>query len=384
MGKSVESTEESLSMAKEASAKGGKPPAKGESAASLRGQIEKVDREIVKLIEQRAKAAALLAKSDHQNGQMTPFSVVDEQLARVAEWHRGPLPTECVKTVFRELISGSRALEKRTRVAYLGPQYSYSHVATIQRFGSSVDQVPVASIAAVFEEVIHGQADFGLVPLQNSTDGRIADTFDMFTRLRVRICGEVQLAIHHCLLARGTRSEISEVYSRPQALSQCRNWIAKHLPGAQTKEVTSTSTAAEIAQAKNNAAAIASAQAGVHYGLDVLAENIEDNPGNVTRFAVISGSSAERTGKDKTAAMFEAPDRPGSLADSMVIFKKSRINLSWIESFPITRPEGGYLFFIELDGHESDARVKKALSLLNKKSLRMEVLGSYPRSEIAG
>ncbi|MEX2558474.1 MAG: prephenate dehydratase domain-containing protein, partial [Pirellulales bacterium] len=214
--------------------------------------------------------------------------------------------------------------------------------------------------------------------------GRIADTLDMFTRLRVRICGEVQLRIHHHLLGKCPRSEVTEVYSRPQALSQCRNWLIRHLPAARPIEVTSTSTAAQLAQNKQGAAAIASLQAGVHYGLEVLAENIEDNQANVTRFAIIGDESAARTGHDKTAAMFEVEHRPGSLADAMAIFKRNRLNLTWIESFPIPHQEGGYLFFIELDGHENEVRVRRALESLGKRALRLEVLGSYPRSQPVG
>lgn len=355
-----------------------KPAATG---GSTRAELERLDRELLKVINQRAKLSLELSK----HAENAPFALAadeaDQQLGRLREHHRGPLPIECVRAIFRELFSGSQALRDQKRVAFLGPAYSYSHLAALNRFGSSVEQVPVASIAAVFEEVNRGHAEFGVVPIENSTDGRVADTLDMFTRLRVRICGEVQLRIHHNLLGRSPRAEVSEVYSRPQALSQCRNWLARHLPAARTVEVTSTSTAAQLAHDKPGAAAIASIQAGVHYGLDVLAENIEDNQGNVTRFAVIGETSAPRTGHDKMAAMFEIEHRPGALADAMNIFKRDRLNLTWIESFPIARPQGGYLFFIELDGHESDAKVRRALGSLEKKALRLEVLGSYPRSD---
>jgi chorismate mutase/prephenate dehydratase len=239
--------------------------------------------------------------------------------------------------------------------------------------------VPVATIAAVFEEINGGQADHGIVPIENSTDGRVADTLDMFARLPVRICGEVQLRIHHNLLGKCARSEVKEVYSKPQALSQCRNWMARHLPAARTIEVTSTTTAAQLAQEKPGAAAIASLQAGVQYGLDVLAADIEDNPGNLTRFAVIGDETGPRTGNDKCALMFEVLHQPGALADAMNVFKRSRLNLTWIESFPIARPEGGYLFFVELEGHENDAKVRKAIRSLEKKTIRLEVLGSYAR-----
>ena len=238
--------------------------------------------------------------------------------------------------------------------------------------------MPVGSIAAVFEEVNRGQSDFGLVPVENSTDGRVADTLDMFTRLPVHVCGEVELEIHHFLLGKCLRTEIKEVYSRPQALSQCRNWLAKHLPAARMIEVTSTSTAAQLAAEKPGAAAIASLEAGVHYGLNILAEQIEDNPGNATRFVLIGDESAPRTGRDKTAMMFQIEHRPGTLAEAMNIFKRNRLNLTWIESFPIPGSERAYLFFVEMEGHETDSRVRRATMALERKTLRLEILGSFP------
>jgi chorismate mutase/prephenate dehydratase len=207
----------------------------------------------------------------------------------------------------------------------------------------------------------------------------VADTLEMFTRMPARICGEVQLRIHHNLLGKCGRAEVEEVYSKPQALSQCRNWLAKHLPTARLVEVTSTSTAAQLAGEKPGTAAIASMQAGVRYGLDVLAADIEDNKGNLTRFAVIGDETGPRTGKDKSAVMFEISHQPGALADAMNVFKRNRLNLTWIESFPIARPEGGYMFFVELEGHESDPRVRKAITALERKAVRLDVLGSYAR-----
>jgi chorismate mutase/prephenate dehydratase len=371
-------------MAKEPATSKEKKPSTA-SSAELRSQVDRMDRELLKLVNLRARAAARLTKQQATAGEARPsFDETEQQLERLLNLNRGPLPNDCVRAVFREVASGSQSLVQVTRVAFLGPAYSYSHVATLQRFGSGIEPVPVAGIPAVFEEVNRGHVTYGVVPIENSTDGRIADTLDMFTRLRVRICGEVQLRIHHNLLARCPRAEITEVYSKPQALSQCRNWLAKHLPGVRTVEITSTSTAAQLAQDKPGAAAIASVQAGVHYGLDVLAEHIEDNQANVTRFAVIGEDSAPRTGHDRLAIMFEVEHKPGGLADAINIFKRNRLNLTWIESFPIARPEGGYLFFIELDGHESEAKVRKALAALEKKALRLEVLGSYPRSQPVG
>jgi chorismate mutase/prephenate dehydratase len=372
-------------MARESSSEGGKKPpsaaakkkAAPTSPAKLRQQLDRLDRELLKLVNLHARLSGKIATAEPPAA--SPVGI-DPTIDALLTHNTGPLPNTTVRAIFRELLTGTRTLNRPERVGFLGPLYTYSHIAAMERFGSSVELVPVGSIAAVFEEVNRGHVDYGVVPVENSTDGRVADTLEMFTRLRVRICGEVQLRIHHTLLGRGPRADVTEVYSKPQALSQCRNWLARHMPETRMVEVTSTTTAAQLAQEKHGAAAIASRQAGVHYGLDVLAENIEDNPGNLTRFAVIGAASAARTGRDQTALMFEIPHRPGGLADSLAIFKRNRLNLSWIESFPIARPEGGYLFFVEFDGHESDARVRRALHSLEKKAVQLEVLGSYPRS----
>lgn len=346
--------------------------------------LERLDRELVALLNERARAAIEAEQAAKAAGSHVGYALPDELLAKVAELGAGPLSPEALQAVYRELVSGWRAATRKARVAFLGPAYTYSHIAALHYFGQSVEHVPVGSISAVFEEVTRGHAEFGVVPVENSTDGRIADTLDMFTRLRVRICGEVPLRIHHSLLGTGPRSGIVEVQSKPQALSQCRNWLARHLPGARLVEVASTVAAAQTAKTRPEIAAIAGAQAGTYYGLDVLAENIEDNAANITRFFVIGEASAAKTGGDKMSAMFEVPHKPGALADAMNIFKKAKLNLTWIESFPIARPEGGYMFFIELDGHETDVRVRKALKALEKKTLQLEVLGSYARSEPVG
>jgi chorismate mutase/prephenate dehydratase len=361
-----------------------KDPAKNPALAALRAKIDKIDRSLVAQMNERAKLAHKIGKIKEANGHQFYDPVREEAvLARAVEHSKGPLSPQCIQAVFRELISGSRALEKKMRVAYLGPAYTYSHLAAMHRFGQSVEYVPVASIGAVFEEVNRGHCDYGLVPIENSTDGRIADTLDMFTRLPVQICGEVNLPIHHCLLAKCARGDIQEVYSKAQPLSQCRNWLTRHLPQARTIEVTSTSTAAQLAKDKPGAAAIASAQAGVHQGLDILAENIEDQEGNVTRFAVIGHHPAIRSGRDKTSMMFEIPHEPGSLAEALAIFKRNQLNLTWIESFPIARPEGGYLFFVEFEGHQDDARVERATEQLMRRAVRLTTLGSYAKAATA-
>jgi chorismate mutase/prephenate dehydratase len=351
------------------------------SAASLKSRLERVDRDLVKLLNERAQLGKELFGQRAHDGQVVYSPARDsDEVDELLAGSRGPLPGPSLRAIFGEILAGTRAIGVELKVGYLGPAYSYSHLAALNRFGHSVELIPVGSISAVFEEVNRGQVQYGVVPIENSTDGRVTDTLEMFTRLPLRICGEVLLPIQHHLLAKCGRHELLEVYSKPQALSQCRKWLSKHIPTVRQVEVTSTSTAAKLAQDKPGAGAIASLQAGMHYGLNVLAEQIEDNPGNLTRFAVIGRSSAERTGRDRTALMFEIAHRPGALADAMSIFKRNRLNLTWIESFPIPQKPGSYLFFVELDGHETDIKVRRALEALRRRSLRLEILGSFPRA----
>jgi chorismate mutase/prephenate dehydratase len=361
-----------------------KKPA-GPSPAALRKELERLDRDLLKLISDRARTAQKLGALTLGDGSAaSSYQAAEEQeiLRRAIEANKGPLPEEAIRHIFREILGASRNLVKPIRVAYLGPKYSYSHLASIARFGDSPNLTPLATIKAVFEAVHLKQVEFGLVPIENSTDGRVVDTLDMFARLPTPVTGEVQLRIHHYLLGKCARSEVTEVYSKPQALSQCRDWLAKNLPQAKTIEMTSTALAAQIAADKPGAAAVASREAGMHYGLNVIDANIEDNKNNVTRFAVIGGDPPKRTGKDKTSLMFELAHKPGSLADAMLVFKKTRLNLTWIESFPMPNMKNEYLFFVELEGHRDEARVKSALASLARKTVRLEILGSYARASV--
>jgi chorismate mutase / prephenate dehydratase len=361
---------------KTADSSGGKR--KSPETSALLSKIHKIDEGLVQLLQERAKLVVEAGQIALPDKAELPSTLDDRSLEQLAAGTAGPLPERCVKTVLREVASGCRSLVRQPRIAFLGPLYSYSHLAAMHRFGQGVEFVPVGSIAAVFEEVHRKQSDFGLAPIENSTDGRVADSLDMFTRLRVRICGEVELRIHHTLLGKCPRTEVREVYSKPQAISQCRNWLAKHMPSARLIEVTSTSTAAQLAGEKPGAAAIASLQAGVRYGLEVLAECIEDNPSNTTRFAVIGDFVPPRTGNDRTAMLFQVEHQPGALADAMMIFKRNKLNLTWIESFPIPGTSRGYLFFVEMEGHETDPSLRRAVAALGRKALRLEILGSFP------
>jgi len=353
----------------------------------LRANIDKLDLHILKLINERAGLAAEIGrvKNDHGAEVFSP-SREEEVLKNVLEANKGPLDEATVRAVYREIMSGSRALQKVLKVAYLGPEYSFSHLAAVERFGQAVEFMRVGSIAAVFEEVNRGHADFGVVPLENSTDGRVADTLDMFLRLpQIKITAEVRLRIHHNLMANCEQQEIRRVYSKQQAMSQCRNWLSKNVPHASLHEVASTAVAAELAQREPGAAAVASRQAAVRYGLRILFENIEDSPHNETRFAVIGHQEGSKTGHDKTAIMFRIPHQPGSLVSSLDVFRQNKLNLTWIESFPSARmgkPE--YVFFVDFEGHTEDLKVKKAMSALQEHCEQLSVLGSFPIATISG
>ena len=269
---------------------------------------------------------------------------------------------------------------RRLQVAYLGPEYSYSHLATIKVFGDAHPMAAVASISAVFDSIVRGDSLMGVVPIENSTDGRVVDTLGMFVRVSIKICGEVLLPIHHNLLSRSPRESITEVYSKPQALSQCRGWLANHLPKARIIEISSTAAAAELAATKPGTAAVASIEAARQYSLDVIDASIEDNSNNVTRFAILGHEIPLPTGNDKTAILFQTEHRPGALADAMMIFKQAGLNLTWIESFPVPGTTAEYLFFVETVGHERDTKVSEAIEQLRAITIRLVVLGSYPKA----
>jgi chorismate mutase/prephenate dehydratase len=362
------------------------PPSADKVAANLKAlrvQIDKLDLQILELANKRAAIAGQIGKvkADY-GGEVFSASREEEVLNNVLNANKGPLEPVTIKAMFRELISGSRALQKVQKIAFLGPEYSYSHLAAIERFGEAVGYMRVGTISAVFEEVLRKHADFGVVPLENSTDGRIADTLDMFIRMpQIKICSEIRLRVHHHLLANCEQTEIRRVYSKAQALSQCRNWLSKNLPHASLHEVSSTADAARLVQTEPNVAAVASRQAGVRYGIRTLCSNIEDSPFNETRFAVVGSSDSAKTGNDKTAIMFQISHTPGALADVLNIFKANKLNLTWIESFPYREAKGEYVFFVDFEGHRDDPKVKKTLAALGDICDVVSVLGSFPLAQ---
>jgi chorismate mutase/prephenate dehydratase len=350
--------------------------------------MDRIDKELVALLNRRAEISLQIGQVKHSQGlEVWSPAREDEVIARALATSRGPLPEETLRLIYREMMSGSRALQSTLRVACLGPKYSYSHLASVSKFGESVEHVPVGSIAAVFEEVNRRHVQFGLVPLENSTDGRVADTLEMFVRLpSVKIRAEVWLRVHHCLLGRCEWGQVQRVYSKAQALSQCRHWISKNLPQARVIDVVSTAAAAEHASREEFAAAVASRAAGDALNLNVLAANIEDQPNNLTRFAVIGERSEQRTGKDVTTLMLRLKNEPNALAEVITPFGKKAINMTWIESFPIAEGQSSdrslsYLFFLDVEGHIDDERVKQTVAAIRKRCERLEILGSYPRGE---
>jgi chorismate mutase/prephenate dehydratase len=354
---------------------------------SLRTQIDKLDLQILKLVNERADSAAEIGSLKNETSADVFNPVREEEVIKnVLDASKGPLDEITIRAIFREIISGSRALQKIVKVAYLGPEYSYSHLAAVERFGHAVEYMRVGSIMSVFEEVNRSHVDYGVVPLENSADVGVSDTLEMFIRLpHLKICAEVQLRIHHNLLANCDQEQIRRVYSKPQALAQCRNWLSKNLPHADMKDVSSTAVAAQLAQQEPGAAAVASRQAAVKFGLRVLFSEIEDYPHNETRFAVIGHQEAARSGTDKTALMLRVPHNPGALMDALDIFRANKINLTWIESFPMRSDTGKaeFMFFVDFEGHVDDAKSKRALLALEKQCEQLVILGSFPVAVIS-
>jgi len=350
---------------------------------ALRVQIDKFDLQILDLLNKRSTVAVRIGKvKADQGGEVFSAAREEEVMNNILAANKGPLEEVTLRAVFRELISASRSMQKVQKIAFLGPEYSYSHLAALERFGEAMSFLRTGTISAVFEEVQRKHADFGVVPLENSTDGRITDTLDMFIRMpQVKICAEVRLRVRHHLLANCEQTEIRRVYSKAQALSQCRNWLSKNLPHASLHEVSSTAHAASLVQSEPHVAAVAGRQAAVRYNIRILYNNIEDSPFNETRFAVIGLADSARTGDDKTALMFQTSNSPGALADALTVFKQNKINLTWVESFPYREAKGEYVFFLEMEGHRDDAKVKKALAGLDAVCDEVSPLGSFPAAK---
>ena len=352
-----------------------------ESLEKLRRQIDAFDGQIVELLNARARVVVEIGKLKQQNN--APIYAPDREkavLEKVRRLNRGPLPDRCLEAVWRELMSGSFALEKPLRIGFLGPEGTFSHAASVRKFGSSVEYVPLADIASVFEEVVRGHIDYGLVPVENSIGGGVVDTLDAFLHSSARVCAEVLITVHHNLLAKEPWEKITRILSKPEVFSQCRNWLSATAKGRAIEPYASTSKAAELASKEPGVAAIGSSIAGELYGLHVLFENIEDNPDNVTRFFVIGREVARKTGDDKTAIMFTTAHKPGALAEVLDVFKENGINLTDIEKRPSKKVNWEYYFFIDAQGHADDENMQAAIEQARQHCLQLTVLGSYPRA----
>lgn len=351
--------------------------------SDLRKRIDDIDAHLVELLNERANCAIGIGKMKNK-GAKSIFAPEREKqvLSGVLTNNKGPLSDKAVSAVFREVISACRALEKPIMVAYFGPAGSNTHIASILKFGDSTDFLPVNTIPDVFNAVERKEANYGVVPVENSTEGVVNHTLDMFLLSDLRICAEIYAPISHNLLSCGPEiSQIRRVYSIGQAIAQCRNWLAAHLPGVEILEVSNTAKGARMCQGYPTSAAIASSLAAKEYGLNILAEAIEDNPHNRTRFLVVGYSKPEPSGKDKTSIVFSVPHKSGALFSALKIFERLGINLTMIESRPTKLMPWEYIFFIDCQGHERDEIVQQAVSELNEFALFVRVLGSYPEAE---
>lgn len=347
----------------------------------LRQKIDALDDRILQLLNERAEVALEVGRVKGEF-HLDPYNPLREAeiLHRLAAGHCGPFPEQAIAPVFREIISACRSLEEELAVVYLGPPATFTHLACIERFGAAIRGVAKESIQEVFEAVERGQASFGVVPIENTTEGAVDRTLDMFIESRVKICGEVLLRISHDLLSRnGNQEEIERIYSHPQALGQCRQWLRKKFPHCQLMETASTSRAAQMAAEDLKAAAVASSFAAQLYSLQVIESKIEDYLYNYTRFLVLGRQSSPRTGRDKTSLLFSIADSPGSLYEALKPFSEKAINLTKIESRPIKDRPWNYVFFVDFEGHATDPAIAEAMAGLKRKVLFLKPLGSYPR-----
>ena len=349
----------------------------------LRKKIDELDDKLLELLNQRAQIVVEVGniKKTEKLDFHSP-SREREILERLTAHNKGPFPQDALKAVYREILSSSLSLERPLKIAYLGPRATFTHMAGMQQFGLAAQYVPVESIKDVFSEVERGRADYGIVPVENSTEGVVNYTLDMFIDSDLRISAEIMLEVSQNLMNRTGRIEdIKKIYTHPQVPGQCRQWLEKKIPGVPVMDAPSTARAAEMAKDDPEAGAIASEMAAVLYGLQVVAKKIEDNPNNFTRFLVISKKSPGRTGRDKTSIMFSIKDKVGALHAMLTPFADAGINLNRLDARPSGRRVWDYVFFLDMEGHVEEEKVAKAIENLKKDCLFLKVLGSYPKSQ---
>ncbi len=347
------------------------------SIEDAKDAIAKADGEILELLKLRAAAARQLA----DDAPVAFDSASRSERLRTVTEASGELPGDGVRAIFTEIDSMCANLVEPLRVGFFGPEATYTHMAALEYFGSSVDCKPFRTIEDVFAACEKGAIDFGVVPIENSSAGVVHQTLDQFADSRLLISGEVTLAIHHVLMSTCELDAIKRIYSHYQPVLQCRGWLKEHLPNVEMIETDSTSEAARRAAKETNAAAIASELAARVHGLKILERGIEDVSDNITRFWVIGRESARPSDRDKTSIMFSVKDKPGALYNLLLPFHRDAINLTKIESRPTRRKAWEYLFFVDLEGHASEERIKKVLAEIEEHCEFMRVMGSYPRND---
>ena len=349
----------------------------------LRKKINTIDLELLKLLNARAGVAIEVGKVKRGENYEFYSPIREREIyRRMSALNKGPFPDSAVRDIFREIMSASLSLEKPLKVSFLGPHATFTHHAAIEHFGSSARFLPEKEISDVFDDVERGKALFGVVPIENTIEGAVSHTLDMLIQSNLTICAEVMTEVSLCLLSRtGKTSGIARVASHPHAIKECARWLKENLPDKETLNVASTATAAEMARKDPKIAAIASEAAAKVYNLKIVERKIEDNPNNFTRFLVIGKRDAERTGSDKTSVVFSVKDEPGALYRMLKPFAERKINLTKIESRPLKTRVWEYVFFVDLDGHRTDKKIKEAITGLGKRCQFLKVLGSYPKSQ---
>ncbi len=354
-----------------------------ESLKQHRDQIDAIDEQLLKLVNERAKLARQIG-SLKDDGVIYRPEREAQVLRRLQEHNQGPLSHEAVSHIFRAVMSNCRALEKELSIAFLGPLGTYSEEAALKQFGLGRSAVVCGSIDEVFRTVEANQADYGVVPVENSTEGAIGLTLDLLLTSSLKICGEITLPIHHCLLSQQTNiANISHVFSHSQSLSQCHEWLNKTLPRAQQEAVTSNARAAQmihdlVSTDGTFAAAIASKRAAELFNLNVLAENIEDDAKNTTRFLVLGNHDVAASGADKTSLVMTSKNKPGAMVELLEPLSRHGVSMTKLESRPSKQGLWDYVFFVDIEGHQGDAKVKAALRECQQRASLLKVLGSYP------
>lgn len=350
------------------------------SLNNLRKKIDSIDKRIIELLNDRALISKSIGeKKLKDNKSIYSPSREKEVLERIKKLNKGPMSQEAFEAVYREIMSCSLSLEKPLVIAYLGPEGSFTHMAANKKFGSQVTYASCTSISEVFLKVERGDCDYGVVPVENSTEGAVTHTFDILVDSDLKICAQVMVKISHNLLSKSNIKDIKYIYSNPQAFGQCRNWLMQYVPHAGQILMPSTTVAAQKAAKEKYAAAIASSLAAKVYNVPIVKGNIQDIAHNTTRFLVLANQDVSPSGDDRTTILFSIKDKVGALLAMLKPFSDEKINLTKIESRPSKKKAWDYYFFVDFEGHREDARVKRALEKLEAMCKYLKIVGSYPR-----